>query len=102
MRIEDMITPEVLMKLTKDTVVKKLKEIGPQREFRVVFLKVNGKLREMNAMMEVPPADGGEVKDISELEAIPVMELKRDSATASGLEKGQWRSFRLDSVVELL
>jgi len=72
--------------MTPEEVQKKLDLIGSLREFTVVFTKKNGETRKITGFMEVP---SGELK-----EAVPVKVTEGDAA-------GQWRSFRLDSVVEL-
>lgn len=72
-------------RMTPEQVDQKLKTIGYQKEFVVVFVKVNGETREMKAMMEVP--DGPPKNP----DVVPVMDL----------EKGAWRGFRKDSVVKL-
>jgi len=76
------------VKLTKEETIQRLKAIGYERPFTVKFVKVNGEERIMLAAMSTPEEYKG---DLSELEALPVKDL----------EKGQWRSFRLDSVVAL-
>ena len=72
--------------MTPERVENKLRTIGYQKEFVVVFIKKNGETRRMKAMMEKP---SGPTK--SE-EVVPVMDL----------EKGAWRAFRKDSVVTLM
>jgi hypothetical protein len=72
--------------ITKETAQEQLNLIGPLREFTVVFTKKNGETRKITGFMEVP---SGELK-----EAVPVKVTEGDAA-------GQWRSFRLDSVVEI-
>jgi len=74
-----------MTKLTKDEVKFQLKQIGYNKEFVVIFYKVNGEQRKMHCKMEVPtgPAKNPDV--------VPVVDL----------EKGAWRSFRIDSVAYL-
>ncbi len=62
--------------------------IGYQREFTVTFTKTNGEQRTITGFLERPE---GPPKNIS---AVPVKVTKGDAA-------GQWRSFRLDSVIDL-
>lgn len=76
------------MRLTKQEVVQKLQAIGYEKPFTVRFTKVNGEERVMLASMGTPDEYKG---DLGSLEALPVKDL----------EKSQWRSFRLDSVVSL-
>jgi len=76
------------MTIPKSEAIKELRSIGYQREFVVEFTKVNGEVRQMKAMMEIPDKPVGPLEDLS---AVPVMDL----------EKGQWRSFRLDSILSI-
>lgn len=69
--------------LDKDTVKFKLNQIGYGEEFVVIFYKVNGEQRKMRCMMEPPT---GEPKNPN---VVPVMDL----------DKGAWRSFKVDTVV---
>lgn len=71
--------------LDKETVKFKLNQIGYDKEFVVIFYKVNGEQRKMRCKMEVPvgPPKSNEV--------VPVVDLDKDS----------WRSFRVDSVAHL-
>lgn len=62
-----------------------LSEIGYDKEFVVIFYKVNGEQRKMRCKMEVP---SGKPKHP---EVIPVVDLDKDS----------WRSFRIDTVTFL-
>mgnify|MGYP000013903819 FL=1 len=72
--------------LDKDTVKFQLEQIGYQREFVVIFYKAStGEQRKMRCMMEVP---SGPPKNP---DVVPVMDL----------DKGAWRSFKLDSVAYL-
>ena len=71
--------------MTLEKVENKLKTIGYQKEFVVVFIKTNGETRRMKAMME-KPSGPPKSEDV-----VPVMDL----------EKGAWRAFRKDSVVTL-
>ena len=68
-----------------EKVENKLKTIGYQREFVVVFITSNGETRRMKAMMEKP---SGPTK-------------REDVGPVMDLEKGAWRAFRKDSVVTL-
>jgi hypothetical protein len=68
--------------LDKETVKFKLNQIGYGKEFVVIFYKVNGEQRKMRCMMEPPT---GEPKNPN---VVPVMDL----------DKGAWRSFKVDSV----
>jgi hypothetical protein len=74
-----------MQRMTPKQVDQKLQAIGYQKEFVVVFIKVNGEPRKMKAMMEVP-SEAPKNPDV-----VPVMDL----------EKGAWRGFRKDSVVSL-
>ena len=71
--------------LDKETVKFKLNQIGYGKEFVVIFYKVNGEQRKMRCMMEPPT---GEPKNPN---VVPVMDL----------DKGAWRSFKVDSVAFL-
>ena len=62
-----------------------LQQIGYQKPFRVTFKKVSGELREMYCMMEQPTSEPKNPL------VLPVMDL----------DKGSWRSFRIDSVVAI-
>ena len=62
-----------------------LKQIGYQNPFSVTFKKVNGELRQMRCVMEQPTSEP------KSHEVVPVMDL----------DKGSWRSFRIDSVVAI-
>ncbi len=62
-----------------------LNQIGYGREFMVTFMKKDGTERKMRCMMEPPT---GPIKNP---DVVPVMDL----------DKGAWRSFRIDSVVSL-
>ena len=76
--------------LTVQEVKKKLHQIGPMKGFKVVFIKKDGTERTFfNCVMDKPPQ--GSTQELPE--ALPVM------VTEDGVAK--WRSFRLDSVVEL-
>ena len=68
--------------LDKDTVKFKLNQIGYDKEFVVIFYKVNGEQRKMRCMMEAP---SGPPKNPN---VVPVMDL----------DKGAWRSFKVDTV----
>ena len=62
-----------------------LQQIGYQKPFRVTFKKVSGELRQMRCVMEQPTSEP------KNHEVVPVMDL----------DKGSWRSFRIDSVVAI-
>lgn len=62
-----------------------LNQIGYNRVFVVIFLKVDGTQRQMRCMMEKP--EGG----IKNPDVVPVKDL----------DKGSWRSFRVDSVLSI-
>lgn len=72
--------------LPKETVLNKLNMIGYQKEFVVIFTKADGTQRMMKCMMEAPK-EGSKPATT----AMPVMDL----------EKGAWRSFKLDSVLSI-
>ena len=76
------ISRETMNTLDKDTVKFKLNQIGYGKEFVVIFYKVNGEQRKMRCMMEPPT---GEPKNPL---VVPVMDL----------DKGAWRSFKVDTV----
>jgi len=69
--------------LTANEVQNKLNMIGYNREFTVVFTKKDGTQRKITGYMEKP--DGTPKKSV----AVPVV-----------TEEG-WKSFRLDSVLEI-
>ena len=71
--------------LTANEVQNKLSAIGPMKQFKVVFRKVNGEERTMICMMDEP---SGPPKNPA---VVPVMDT----------EKSAWRSFKIDSVVSL-
>ncbi len=68
-----------------NNVKSKLNKIGYGKEFVVIFTKSDGTQRKMRCMMEPPT---GPIKNP---DVVPVMDL----------DKGAWRSFRIDSVVSL-
>jgi len=72
--------------MTPEKAQEKLNSIGPMREFTVVFTKKDGSTRSITGFME--PLEGNPKA------AVPVKVTQGDAA-------GQWRSFRLDSVVEI-
>ena len=74
-----------MTKMTKEQVKFQLDQIGYGKEFVVIFYKVNGEQRKMRCMMEPPT---GEPKNPL---VVPVMDL----------DKGAWRSFRVDAVAFL-
>lgn len=67
-----------------------LNKIGYQREFTVVFTKKDGTERRITGFMEFP--ENGEPRQTI---AMPIKITKGENA-------GQWRSFRLDSVKEII
>ena len=71
--------------LDKETVKFKLNQIGYDKEFVVIFYKVNGEQRKMRCKMEVPTSKP------KHPDVVPVVDLDKDS----------WRSFRVDSVAFL-
>jgi hypothetical protein len=66
------------MPLPVDVVQSTLASIGPMRQFKVVFVKKDGELREMVCMMDTDSGNRGA--------SVPV------------IEAGTWKSFRVDSV----
>jgi hypothetical protein len=74
--------------MDRTEVQNKLNSIGYHKEFTVIFTKTNGEQRKITGFMEEPT--GTPKKD-----AVPVKVTEGDAA-------GQWRSFRLDSVLEIL
>jgi hypothetical protein len=66
-----------------DKVRSTLDQIGPMKQFRVRFKKVNGEDREMICMMDVDSGKRGV--------SVPVMEIA----------SGQWKAFRVDRVETL-
>ena len=73
--------------IPEQEVKRKLREIGPLKGFKVTFVKKDGTLRTIFGSMDVFKGDPEE----SFKSAVPVIEEST----------GQFRSFRLDSVVEL-
>jgi hypothetical protein len=69
--------------MSKEQVKFQLAEIGYDKEFVVIFYKVNGEQRKMRCKMEVLV---GKPKNPN---VVPVMDL----------DKGAWRSFKVDTVV---
>ena len=69
--------------LSKEQVKFQLDQIGYDKEFTVVFYKVNGEQRKMRCKMEPPTIGKPKHPDV-----VPVVDLDKDS----------WRSFRVDSV----
>jgi hypothetical protein len=67
-------------------VKKKLRQIGPLKGFKVVFLKKSGEVRTIVGSMSIPSNPQEDFKS-----AVPLIEE----------ESGQYRSFSLDSVIEL-
>ena len=74
--------------MTPQEVQNTLTTIGYQREFTVVFTKTNGEQRKITGFLEKPE---GKLKNTK---AVPVKVTQGDAA-------GQWRSFRLDSVLSI-
>lgn len=71
--------------MESNTVKTTLEAIGFGREFTVTFTKTDGTERKMRCMMEPPT---GPIKNPN---VVPVMDL----------DKGAWRSFKVDSVIEI-
>lgn len=71
--------------LTTAQTQEKLNSIGYHKPFTVTFMKKNGETRTIHGFMEVPK---GEPKSKT---SVPVCEI----------ESGLWKSFRLDSVLEI-
>ena len=71
--------------MSKEQVKFQLSEIGYDKEFVVIFYKVNGEQRKMRCKMEVPTSKP------KHPDVVPVVDLDKDS----------WRSFRVDSVAFL-
>lgn len=78
-------TPQGRQTLAREQVKFTLAEIGYDKEFVVIFYKVNGEQRKMRCKMEVP---SGKAKHP---DIVPVVDL----------DKNSWRSFRVDSVAFL-
>jgi len=74
--------------LTEEQTQDKLKSIGYYKEFTVVFTKKDGTERKITGFMEAPE---GEPKQST---AVPMK-------VTQGEASGQWRSFKLDSVLEI-
>lgn len=73
------------MTLSEQEVQKKLSAIGPHKPFTITFMKKNGETRTIHGYMEVPK-EAPRSKT-----SVPVCEI----------ESGLWKSFRLDSVLEI-
>lgn len=71
--------------MESNTVKNTLEAIGFGREFTVTFTKTDGSERKMRCMMEAP------TKPIKNPNVVPVMDL----------DKGVWRSFKVDSVLSI-
>ena len=67
-------------------VKQKLRQIGPMKGFKVVFRKKSGEIRTIFGSMSIPSNPQEDFKS-----AVPVIEEST----------GQYRSFSLDSVIEL-
>jgi len=74
--------------LTTEQTQDKLNTIGYYKEFTVVFTKKDGTERKITGFMEAPE---GEPKSLT---AVPMKVTQGEAA-------GQWRSFKLDSVLKL-
>ncbi|HMA77769.1 MAG TPA: hypothetical protein VKP88_01350 [Candidatus Paceibacterota bacterium] len=74
--------------MTPQEVQNTLTTIGYQREFTVVFTKTNGEQRKITGFLEKPTGSP------KQTQAVPVKVTQGDAA-------GQWRSFRLDSVLSI-
>lgn len=71
-----------------------LNQIGYNRVFVVIFIKVDGTQRQMRCMMENPV--------MNSLAAYYENGSKNpDVVPVKDLDKGAWRSFRLDSVLSI-
>lgn len=68
-----------------------IEQIGYGREFTVIFTKKDGTQRKMRCMMEAPT---GEIKPCRR-------HINPDVVPVQDLDKGAWRSFRLDSVLSI-
>ena len=75
--------------MTPTQVQNTLKAIGYDNEFTVVFIKKDGTERRITGFMEVP-TDGNKSK-----ENVPIKVTQGEAA-------GSWRSFRLDSVTDII
>ena len=75
--------------LTQKQVQNTLSAIGYYKEFTVVFTKTNGERRKITGFLEKPTGSP------KQTQAVPVKVTQGDSA-------GQWRSFRLDSVLSIV
>ena len=74
--------------IPEDVVKRKLREIGPLKGFKVTFIKKDGSFRTIFGSLDVFDGDmGSDFKS-----AVPVIEEST----------GQFRSFRIDSVVEIV
>ena len=74
--------------MTKDQVQHMLNNIGYNNEFTVVFIKKDGTQRKITGMMETPTKEPNGV-------SVSVMVTEGEAA-------GQWRGFRLDSVLSIM
>jgi hypothetical protein len=74
--------------LTQEQVQNTLVSIGYYKEFTVIFTKTNGERRKITGFLEKPE---GKLRNT---QAVPVKVTQGDAA-------GQWRSFRLDSVLSI-
>lgn len=76
--------------MTPTQVQNTLNEIGYGNEFTVVFTKKDGTERKITGLMEVPTNP-----DSGNKSAVPIKVTQGDAA-------GGWRSFRLDSVTDII
>lgn len=73
--------------MNENEVKRKLREIGPLKGFKVTFIKKDGTLRTIFGSMDIYQGDAG--SDFRS--AVPMIEEST----------GQFRSFKIDSVVEI-
>jgi len=77
------------LNISPEDVAAKLLDIGYYREFTVIFTKTNGEQRKITGFLEAPSGPPKNTK------AVPMKVTQGDAA-------GQWRSFRLDSVLGIV
>ena len=82
--------------MSKEQVKFQLDQIGYNKEFVVIFYKVNGEQRKMRCKMEVPKRDSA-----TPLRASTSKPKHPDVVPVVDLDKDSWRSFRADSVAFL-
>jgi len=74
--------------MNRDTLIKNLQK----KTMRITFTKVNGEERVMDCSLQehiIPPTDAKNRKENEEV--LPVFDIN----------KGEWRSFRLDSIIKV-